>query len=64
MELKILEDLPPWEWPEGTDKMLLEVLCDNQKDKSDRLLAAELAADYTVINDELADALLSIVRKR
>jgi HEAT repeat protein len=62
MELKILEDIPPWEWPEGTDRVLLGILRDNQKDKSDRLLAAELAGDYTVINDELADALLSIVR--
>lgn len=62
MELKVLENLPPWEWPEGTDKMLLGTLRDNQKDKSDRLLAADLAGDYTVINDELVVALLSIVR--
>ena len=62
MELKVLEDMPPWEWPQGTDKMLLGILRDNQKDKSDRLLAADLAGDYTVINDELAAALLAIVR--
>ena len=62
MELKVLEDMPPWEWPQGTDKMLLGILRDNQKDKSDRLLAADLAGDYTVINDELVAALLSIVR--
>ncbi|MCG6878191.1 MAG: hypothetical protein LJE96_03435 [Deltaproteobacteria bacterium] len=62
MELKILEDIPPWEWPEGTDRVLLGILRDNQKDKSERLLAAELAGDYTVVNDELAEALLSIVR--
>jgi HEAT repeat protein len=61
MDLKKLENLPPWEWPQGTDKILLGVLCDDQKDASERMLAAELAGDYTVINDELADALLSIV---
>jgi len=61
MELKILKDTPPWEWPQGTDKMLLEILRDDQRDKSDRLLAAGLAGDYTVINDELAGALLTIV---
>jgi len=61
MDLKKLENLPPWEWPQGTDKALLGVLCDDQKDASERMLAAELAGDYTVINDELADALLSIV---
>jgi len=64
MELKILKDTPPWEWPQGTDKMLLGILRDDQsdqRDKSDRLLAAELAGDYTVINDELAGTLLTIV---
>jgi hypothetical protein len=62
MDLKVLEETPPWEWPQGTDKMLLEILLDNQKDKPDRLLAAGLAGDYTVINDELVAALLSILR--
>ncbi len=62
MDLKVLENLPPWEWPEGTDKMLLGILLDNQKDKSERLRAAGLAGDYTVINDELVVALLSIAR--
>jgi len=61
MDLKILKDTPPWEWPQGTDKMLLGIIRDDQRDESDRLLAAELAGDYTVINDELADTLLSIV---
>ena len=61
MDLKKLENIPPWEWPQDTDKMLLGVLRDDQRDESDRLLAAALAGDYTVINDELADALLSIL---
>lgn len=61
MDLKILKDTPPWEWPQGTDMMLLGIFSDDQRDESDRLLAAELAGDYTVINDELAVALLSIV---
>ena len=62
MDLKVLEDTPPWEWPQDTDEMLLGILRDKQKDKTDRLLAAGLSGDYTVINDELAAALLSIVR--
>lgn len=61
MDLKTLEETPPWEWPEGTGKMLLGIIRDDQADESDRVLAAGLAGDYTVINDELADALLSIV---
>jgi hypothetical protein len=61
MDLKTLKDTPPWEWPEGTDKIFLETLSDDRADESDRLLAAELAGDFTVINDQLADALLSIL---
>ncbi len=62
MDLKTLKDTPPWEWPEGAGKMFLGILRDGQADESDRLLAAELAGDFTVINDELVDALLSILR--
>ncbi len=62
MDLKTLKDTPPWEWPEGAGKMFLGILCDDQADESDRLLAAELAGDFTVISDELVDALLSILR--
>lgn len=62
MDLKTLYDTPPWEWPEGADKMLLGILRDDRTDQSDCLLAAELAGDSTVVNDELVDALLSILR--
>jgi hypothetical protein len=62
MDLKILKDIPPWDWPEDASKMFLEVLRNDGADESDRLLAAELGGDSVVINDELATALLSIVR--
>ena len=62
MDLKTLYDTPPWEWPEGTDKVLLKILLDDRTDQSDCLLAAELAGDSTVVNDELVDVLLSILR--
>jgi HEAT repeat protein len=61
MDLKYYEGIPPWEWPEDTEKIFLKALRDDQADESGRLLAAELAGDYTVINDELADALLAIL---
>jgi hypothetical protein len=64
MDLKTLREIPPWEWPEGTGKMLLGILEDGQADESERLLSAELAGDFTLIDDELAEALLSIVRSR
>jgi hypothetical protein len=59
MDLEILQDIPPWEWPEGTGDVLLGILLDDDAPEPDRVLAAELAGDYTVINDKLADALLS-----
>ena len=62
MDLKKLKDTAPWEWPESAGKMILDVLRDNQAGESDRLLAAELAGDYTVINEALAKTLLSAVR--
>ena len=62
MDLKTMKDAPPWDWPEGAGEMFLAILRDDQADESDRLVAAELAGDFTAINDRLADALLSIVR--
>ena len=61
IDLKTLKDTPPWEWPEGAGKMFLSILRNDKAKESDRLVAAELAGDYTVINDELAHALLSIL---
>ena len=61
MDLKALLDTPPWDWPRDAGWTLRKVLVDQQANKSDRLVAAELAGDSTVINDELADALLTVV---
>ena len=61
MELKIFIEIPPWEWPEDANRIFLEALRDNQANESEHLLAAEMAGDSTVINDELAGELLAIV---
>ena len=61
MDLRTLLDTPPWDWPRDAGRMLRKVLVDQQANESDRLVAAELAGDFTVINDDLADALLTIV---
>ncbi len=61
MELKTFIKIPPWEWPEDANRIFLEALQDNQANESEHLLAAELAGDSTVINDELAGELLAIV---
>jgi hypothetical protein len=62
MDLKLLKETFPWDWPEGTGKMLLEILTDSQTDAADRTVAAEMAGDLTVISDELVDALLYILQ--
>jgi len=62
MDLKTLKDTPPWDWPEGTAEKLVTVLRDEQATEPDRLLATEMAGDFTVVNDELVEALLAILR--
>jgi hypothetical protein len=42
--------------------MFQEILIDHQANETDRVIAAELAGDLTVINDELASALTEIIR--
>jgi hypothetical protein len=62
MDLETLKDTPPWEWPPDTEGILLGILSDRSAEASKRLLAAELAGDYTIINDQLASALLTIAQ--
>lgn len=62
MDLRKLKDLPPWEWPEETGEVLLDTLGDRGADEADRLLAAELAGDVTVVDDRLVEALLAVLR--
>lgn len=62
MDLKTLMDTPPWDWPSDAGKMFEKILNDTRAQESDRLMAAELAGDFTVIDDDLADDLMAIVR--
>jgi len=61
MKLAALSNIPPWEWPADADEIILEVLHDKTASDSERLLAAGMAGDATIVNDVMADALLSIV---
>lgn len=61
MDLKILKDTPPWEWPRGVEDKFLGLLRDRQADAADRLLAAKFAGDLLVMNDALAETLLAVV---
>jgi hypothetical protein len=61
MDLKNLLDTPPWDWPRDAGRLFLKILIDRRANESDRLVVATLAGDFTVINDDLADALLAVV---
>ena len=62
MDVKSLGDTPPWEWPKDAKATIHRALLDKRADKSDRLLAAELAGTNVVIDDEMAESLLAILR--
>jgi hypothetical protein len=61
MDLKALKETPPWDWPEDTAEKLLSVLQDEQAAESDRLLATEMAGDFTVVNEKLVETLLTLL---
>jgi uncharacterized protein (UPF0147 family) len=60
MELQLLRDVPPWEWPRDAGERFLQALTDKSASASDRLVAADLAGDLVVMDDLLAVALLGI----
>ncbi len=62
MDLKHLNDLAPWDWPGNAGAMVLEALRDQTRVESERLLAADLAGNLTVVDEDLAIALLSVLR--
>jgi hypothetical protein len=61
MDLKMLETTPPWEWPDNAAAIFQAILTDREASAVDRVLAAELAGDYVVINDQLAETLMGIL---
>ena len=61
MDFELSLDTPPWDWPRNTGMIFQRILRDTRAKESDRLIAAKLAGDLTVMNDNLADALLAIV---
>jgi len=62
MNIQILNDTPPWEWPEDAGETISKVLLDKNAPASDRLLAAELAGDNVVMDNDMAPRLLSILK--
>lgn len=61
MDLHMLQDTPPWEWPTDARQTFRSVLTNPAASPSDRLIAAELAGDYVAIDDESANVLMGIL---
>src|SRR6202167_1446541 len=64
MDLNDYLDTPLWDWQTEAGKTFGKILADRRASASDRLVAAELAGDFTVINNDLADLLLTIAGDR
>jgi len=60
MKLQALYDMPPWDWPEDAGKMFQDILADREAVPAERMLAAEMAGEMTVV-DGLAGTLLKVV---
>lgn len=64
IDLTVLEVTPAWEWPDNAREALLDRLRDSQADEAERLLAAELAGETVVLDEEVTQALSAIVADR
>ena len=60
-DLKFLANTPSWQWEEEDSDRIIKALGDTGADGSERLLAAELAAECTMFHEEIAETLLYIV---
>ena len=63
MGLKSLIDTPPWTWPKDAGRTIRKVLIDRGAKEADRIEAADLAGDLIVMNDDMAAAILSVVKR-
>jgi len=64
LQLTLLRDTPPWEWPRDAGRTFRRFLNNRKADAADRLTAAELAGDYTVIDNDLTNVLLTVLCNR
>ena len=61
MDLETLNQTPPWEWEPDARATFKSALRDHGRSVSDRLIAAKLAGDLVVVDDEMCDLLAGIV---
>jgi hypothetical protein len=61
LNIKQLKNIPPWDWPKNAETVVLDTLTNRHAAKKDRLLAAELSGEYSILCEKIADALLNVV---
>lgn len=59
--LDLLQNIEPWQWPQEAAKTILDALSDRQTKASERLIAADMAGDMVVMNEDIAEALIGVV---
>ncbi len=62
MEMESLSETPIRDWPPSAGDRILRALRDTGGDPTERALAAEMAGSLAVLNDDLARALLTVLR--
>jgi hypothetical protein len=61
IDIDVLKDTPPWEWPQNAAEVIVEAIHDTDADLESRVIATHLAGDIVVMSDEMANVLLSIL---
>jgi HEAT repeat protein len=64
MDLTDLRDTPPWEWPGDAGRLIRKSLNNRNADPAERLLAADFAGDLTVLDNDLSNVLLAVLRNK
>lgn len=62
MDMESLAETPSREWPDSAGDVLRRTLGDADGDPAERALAAEMAGSLTVLDDDLAQELLTVLR--
>jgi len=62
MNVNDLSELPPWQWPRKAGQILRSCIRNPRNLDSEREMAALLAGELVVMNDDMANLLLSVVQ--
>jgi len=64
LNLDDLNEIPPWEWPEDAASLVIDTLVNRNASGESRLLATDLAGNLVILNEEIAEVLLKIIKSK